>query len=344
MIDTPSRSLPRLRSGRLLAAASVAALLLATLAGAAEGPKKVIIDTDPGTDDAMAILLALNSPELEVLALTVVPGNVALPQAMVNARKLAALAKRCDIPVAAGADRPMVGKLTTAEFIHGENGLANVELAVAGCEADPRFGPDLIIELVRKHPGEIILLPVGPLTNIALAALKDPSIVPLVKEVVLMGGSLSGGNASAAAEANIHGDPEAAQIVFEAGWPVTMVGLDATEKTVFTSAYLGELSQTNGPQNDFAAAVLEAMIDRLGRYGREGMSMHDPLAVGAVIDPTLITTECYRVDVETRGELTRGETVADRRDWEKPERCAEVALGVDSDRFLRLFVSRLKEK
>jgi purine nucleosidase len=249
----------------------------------------VIIDTDPGADDAMAILLALNSPELEVLALTVVPGNVALPQAMENARKLAALADRCDIPVAAGADRPLVGKLTTAEFIHGENGLANVELAVPGCAADPRFGPDVIIELVRK-----------------LAALKDPSIVPMVKEVVLMGGSLSGGNASAAAEANIHGDPEAAQIVFEAGWPVTMVGLDVTEKTVFTSSYLAELSETKGPQNDFAAALLKAMIERLGQYGRE--------------------------------------TVADRRGWEKAERCAKVALGVESDRFIRLFVERLRRK
>jgi purine nucleosidase len=232
----------------------------------------------------------------------------------------------------------------TAQFIHGENGLANVELAVPGCAADPRFGPDVIIELVRKHPGEIVLLPVGPLTNIALAALKDPSIVPMVKEVVLMGGSLSGGNASAAAEANIHGDPEAAQIVFEAGWPVTMVGLDVTEKTVFTSSYLAELSETKGPQNDFAAALLKAMIERLGQYGREGMSMHDPLAVGAVIDSTLITTECYPVNVETRGELTRGETVADRRGWEKAERCAKVALGVESDRFIRLFVERLRGK
>jgi purine nucleosidase len=178
-----------------------------------------------------------------------------------------------------------------------------------------------IIELVRKYPGEVTLLPVGPLTNIALAALKDPSIVPLVKEVVLMGGSLSGGNASAAAEANIHGDPEAAQIVFEAGWPVTMVGLDVTERTVFTSSYLAELSETKGPQNDF-----------------------DPLAVGAAIDSTLITTECYPVNVETRGELTRGETVADRRGWEKAERCAKVALGVESDRFIRLFVERLRGK
>ncbi len=172
-------------------------------------PRKVIIDTDPGTDDAMAILLALNSPELRVQAITVVPGNVTAHQGLENALKLVSLAGRCDIPVAGGAQHPLAQKLITAEFWHGRNGLANLELPAASCRADRRFAPDLIIELVHQFPHQITLLPVGPLTNIALAVSKDPSIVGLVKEVVLMGGSISGGNASAAAEANIYNDPEA---------------------------------------------------------------------------------------------------------------------------------------
>src|SRR6267143_5879906 len=176
---------------------------------AVAGPRKVIIDTDPGTDDAMAIMLALNSPEFDVRALTVVPGNVTAAQGLENALRMVSLANRCDIPVAGGAQHPLFQKLITAEFWHGENGLANVELPPGKCRVDARFGPDLIIQLVHASPHEITLVPVGPLTNIALAVLKDPSIVPLVKEVVLMGGSISGGNVNAAAEANIYNDPEA---------------------------------------------------------------------------------------------------------------------------------------
>src|SRR6476660_2320218 len=150
----------------------------------AQAPQRVIIDTDPGIDDAMAILLALNSPELKVEALTVVPGNVDGRQGLENALKIASLAQRCDLPVAGGAQHPLNQKLVTAQFWHGKNGLAGVELPASKCKADPRFGPDLIIELVHKYPHEVTLIPVGPLTNIALAVSKDPSIVPLVKNIV----------------------------------------------------------------------------------------------------------------------------------------------------------------
>src|SRR5271166_165322 len=162
----------------------------------AAGPRKVIIDTDPGTDDAMALMLALNSPELDVRAVTVVPGNVAARQGLENALRMVSLADRCDIPVAAGAQHPLFQKLITAEFWHGKNGLANIELPPSKCKVDSRWGPDLIIELVHAAPHEITLIPVGPLTNIALAVEKDPSIVPLVKEVILMGGSITGGNST----------------------------------------------------------------------------------------------------------------------------------------------------
>src|SRR5258707_8724481 len=168
-------------------------------------PKRVIIDTDPGTDDAMAIILALNSPEFKVEALTVVPGNVDAQQGLENALKIVSLAGRCDITVAGGAQHPLNQKLITAQFWHGKNGLAGVELPPTKCKADPRFGPDLIIEMIHKFPHEITLIPVGPLTNIALAVSKDPSIAGLVKDIVIMGGSISGGNVDGAAEANIYG-------------------------------------------------------------------------------------------------------------------------------------------
>lgn len=326
----------------------------------APAARKVIIDTDPGTDDAMAILLALNSPELEVQALTVVPGNVTAQQGLENALKLISLAGRCDIPVAGGAQHPLFQKLITAEFWHGQNGLANIELPASKCKADPRFAADLIIEMVHAHPHEITLVPVGPETNIALALLKDPSIVALVKDVVLMGGSISGGNVNAAAEANIYGDPEAAQIVFQAGWPLTMVGLDVGDKTLFTRKHLEQLRRTRGPINDFAAKVLEFLIALSEKFGAPGASMYDPLAVGAAIDATLVRAQAMRVDVETRGEFSRGETVANRHNVvernvlrgdryviesiDRVQPNVQVCIGVDADRFLKLFVARLAGK
>src|SRR5881396_4273624 len=225
------------------------ALVAALPHAASAATRKIIFDTDPGSDDAMALMLALNSPELDVRAIIVVPGNVTAQQGLENALRMASLANRCDIRIAAGAQHPLFQKLITAEFWHGKNGLANVELPASKCKVDPRFGPDFIIQLVHAAPHEITLVPVGPLTNISLAVEKDPSIVPLVKEVILMGGSISGGNVNAAAEANIYNDPEAAQIVFQAGWPVTMVGLDVGDKTLLGPKQLDELGKTHGPVN-----------------------------------------------------------------------------------------------
>ena len=345
----------------VVSAVLLASVLLApALAGTAEPPRKVILDTDPGTDDALAILFALHSPELDVQAITVVPGNVTLAQGVENALKIVSLAGRCEIPVAAGAERPLLQTLTTAEFVHGQNGLADIELPPARCKADVRFGPDLIIELVHKYPGEITLLPVGPLTNIALAVRKDPSIIPLVKEVILMGGSISGGNVTAAAEFNIYNDPEAAQIVFHAGWPVTMVGLEVGNQLLFTDSHLAEVRRGQGPQTDFAAAVLKHLIDLSASFGYAGTPLYDPSAVGVAIDPTLVTTQKMRVEVETRGEFTRGETVGNRHNaierhvrqgdrnvivgLEKVEPNAEVCVEVDAGRFLELFIARLQGK
>ena len=323
-------------------------------------PRRVIIDTDPGTDDAMAIILALNSPEFKVEALTVVPGNVEAKQGLENALKIVSLAGRCDVVVAGGAQHPLNQKLITAQFWHGKNGLADVELPASKCKADPRFGPDLIIEMVHRYPHEITLIPVGPLTNIALAVSKDPSLAFLVKDIVIMGGSISGGNVNGAAEANIYNDPEAAQIVFNAGWMVTMVGSDVGERTLITRKYLAELQSSHGPESDFIAKIADFYLTRSEKSGYSGAAMYDPLAVGIALDSTLGTLKEMHVDVETKGEFTRGETVANRMGSNennvlhgdhyeiegvidlKPN--ARVCLASDADRFLQMFVSRIRGK
>ena len=326
----------------------------------AQGPRRVIIDTDPGTDDALAILLGLNSPEIRVEALTIVAGNVTAAVGLENGLRIASLAGRCDLPVAKGAQGPLHGKLITEPFWNGPNGLGGAELPASRCKADQRFGPDLIIELVHKYPHEITLIPIGPETNIALAVLKDPSIVPLVRGVVLMGGSISGGNVNGAAEFNVFCDPEAADVVFNAGWPVTMVGLDVTEITLMKNEDVARLEQNAGPEAKFAAAVARFQIGLYQGTGFGGGAIHDALAVGAVIDPSFMKTKMMHVDVETAGRYARGETIGNRHGTvdkvvlhgdqlesvgvNPVEPNANVAVGIDSERFLKFFVSRLQGK
>jgi len=335
-------------------------LLIAVLAAPAAASKKVILDTDPGTDDALALMLALNSPELDVRAITVVPGNVTAEMGLENALRMVSLANRCDIPVAAGARHPLFQKLITAEFWHGKNGLANIDLPPSKCKLDARYGPDLIIQLIHASPHEITLVPVGPLTNIALAVEKDPSIVPLVKEVILMGGSITGGNVNAAAEANIYNDPEAAQIVFQAGWPLTMVGLEVGDKALFTRKYLDELGKTHGPVNDFIYGVNRFLIGLAEQFGASGSPMYDPSAVAVAVDSTLVKVQEMHVDVETKGEFTRGETVGNRHGevernvlhgdryviegLDKVAPYAKVCFDVDAERLLRMCGSRIQGK
>ncbi len=344
-----------------VASAAFALVVSLSVVGAsAQTPRRVIIDTDPGVDDAMAILLALNSPELKVEALTIVPGNVDGRQGLENALKIVSLAGRCDVAVAGGAKHPLNQKLITAQFWHGPNGLAGVELPASKCKPDSRFGPDLIIETVHKYPHEVTLIPVGPLTNIALAVSKDPSIAGLVKDIVIMGGSISGGNVDGAAEANIYNDPEAAAIVFNAGWIVIMIGSDVGERTIMTRNHLADLQAQHGSESNFIAKLADFYITRSEKSGYSGAAMYDPLAVATVIDPSLVTLKDMHVDVETKGEFTRGETVANRMGSNennvlhgdhyeiegvialKPN--ARVCLASDADRFLQLFTSRIKGK
>ena len=345
---------------------AMAILCAACLAPAARGqqhgePKRVILDTDPGTDDALAMLLAFNSPELQVEAISVVAGNMTADAGLENALKIASLADRCDVPVAKGAIRPLLQELNTGKFWNGANGLGGAELPPAKCKASAEFGPDLIIRLVHKYPHQITLIPVGPLTNIAIAVAKDPAIVPLVKEVVLMGGGITGGNVTAVSEYNIHSDPEAASIVFNAGWPITMVGLDVTEITLVTDEDVARLESQPGPETTFAAAVARFQI---GTYKGTGIfhggAVHDALAVGQVIDSTILKTQDMRVDIETDGKFTRGMTVANRKNaiernvpegdhlqsvgLEAVEPNVHVAVSADSRKFVDMLIGRISGK
>ena len=220
--------------------------------------------------------------------------------------------------------------------------------------------PISLLKWFTNIPHGITLIPVGPLTNIALAVSKDPSIVPLVKDVVIMGGSISGGNVDGAAEANIYGDPEAAAIVFNAGWIVTMIGSDVGERTLMTRKHLAQLQAVHGPESDFIFKLADFYLTRSEKSGYSGAAMYDPLAVATVIDPTLVTLKEMHVDVETKGEFTRGETVANRMGSNENnvlhgdhyeiegvidlKSNARVCLAADADRFLQLFMSRIKGK
>jgi len=277
---------------------------------AAGGPFRVIIDTDPGVDDALALLLAMRSPELKIEAITPVAGNVPLELTLPNALRMVEIAGRADIPVAAGAKGPLLRRLVTAAYAHGENGLGGAAFPEPTIKPVAEPAAYIIRQIVRKYPGEVTLLPIGPLTNIATALNLDPELASMVRGIVMMGGSLSGGNITPAAEFNVYVDPEAARIVFQSGIPITMVGLDVTRKTSLTEEHVRVLESAQNPVSQAAAKIGRNSI----KHNREqgflvGPNMHDSLAVAGFLDPSLLTLKEYYVDVETTGELTAGETL-----------------------------------
>jgi inosine-uridine nucleoside N-ribohydrolase len=274
------------------------------------GPFRVIIDTDPGVDDALALLLAMRSPELKIEAITPVAGNVPLELTLPNALRMVEIAGRTDIPVAAGARAPLVRRLVTATYAHGENGLGGAVFPEPKTKPVATPAAEMIREIVRKYPGEVTLITIGPLTNVATALSADPELASMVQGLIMMGGSLSGGNITPAAEFNIYVDPEAARIVFQSGIPVTMVGLDVTRKTSLTDEHVRALEATQNPVSQAAAMIGRNAI----KHNRErgylvGPNMHDSLAVAGFLDPTILKWQDYYVDVETTGELTAGETL-----------------------------------
>src|SRR5581483_9470101 len=302
---------------REFVASSTTALAMSTFAArpltgqtSQRAPSRVIIDTDPGVDDALALMLAMRSPELKIEAITPVAGNVPLELTLPNALRMVEIAGRTDIPVAAGAKTPLVRRLVTAAYAHGENGLGGAVFP------DPKIKPvsqpaaELIRDIVRKYPHEVTLITVGPLTNVATALNSDSELASLIPRLVMMGGSLSGGNITPAAEFNIYVDPEAARIVFQSGIPITMVGLDVTRRTSLTDEHVRVLEAAPNPVSQAAAKIARNAIDHNRSQGFiVGPNMHDSLAVAAYLDPTILKWKDYYVDVETMGELTAGETL-----------------------------------
>jgi inosine-uridine nucleoside N-ribohydrolase len=275
----------------------------------------VIIDTDPGVDDAFALMLAMRSPELKVEAITVVSGNLPLDITLPNALRMVEICDRTDIPVAAGAAAPLIRRRVTAAEAHGENGLGGFKLPPPKIAAVKEHAAELICRIVLEHPGEVTLIGLGPLTNLALALRSEPGLAKAIKSIVLMGGSLSGGNVTPAAEFNFYVDPEAASIVFNSGVPITMVGLDVTRRVELTEPYVRQLEAgTNKPSRAAAGIARAIMATYRGHGEKGGPNLHDPLAVSALIRPEILTFESYRVQIETNGLITAGESVG----WKRP--------------------------
>lgn len=296
--------------GSLVQSAPAAAAADQRNAQSGSDSQRVIIDTDPGVDDALALLLAMRSPELKIEAITPVAGNVPLELTLPNALRMVEIAGRTDIPVAAGAKTPLVRRLVTASYVHGENGLDGTVFPEPKTKPAPQPAAELIRQIVRKYPKEVTLITIGPVTNIATALSSDTELAGMVRELVMMGGSLSGGNITPAAEFNIYVDPEAARMVFQSGIPIRMVGLDVTRKTTLTDEHARMLEAAQNPVSQAAAKIARNAIAHTRERGfLVGPNMHDSLAIAAFLDPSLLKWKEYYVDVETTGELTAGQTL-----------------------------------
>ena len=306
--------------------------------------QKIILDCDPGQDDALALLLALASPEeIELLAVTTVAGNVPLSLTTLNARKILALAGRTEVPVHVGCARPLLRPLETAKHVHGPSGLNGADLPDPTVPPAAGHAVDAIIDIImREPPGSVTLCPIGPLTNLALAIVKAPEIVPRLKQIVLMGGAIELGNVTAAAEFNIFVDPHAARIVFEAGAPLVMLGLDVTHKALVTEARLAAIGAIGSP----VTRACVGLLDFFNRHDRErysipGAPLHDPCVIAWLIRPELFSGRERRVDVETEGRHTIGRTVVDWWCQGPLPPNALVINDVDADAFFALLTERL---
>ncbi|MDX9865744.1 MAG: nucleoside hydrolase [Anaerolineaceae bacterium] len=306
--------------------------------------KKIIFDTDPGVDDAMALTFALRSPELEVVGVTTVFGNAAGPVTALNALRLVELEGNDHIPVARGADRAVVlPAMELGTMVHGEDGMGNTNPPPPKGKLLDIHAAEFIVETVLANPGEITLMPVGPLTNIALALRLEPRIVDLVAEVVLMGGAAYvPGNITPLAEANVYHDPHAAQMVFSADWQVTMVGLDVTHQVVMDNAYFDRLLAARNPAVDLIRKILpcyQSFFDV--NYGANGsIFTNDPSAVMYAIRPDLFAVHKFPVVVETEGRCM-GKTIVDAQNRWVDYRASNVCVGVDAPNFLDIYLERM---
>lgn len=304
---------------------------------------KIILDCDPGHDDAIALLLAHGNPNIELLAVTTVVGNQTLEKVTRNALSVARIANITGIPFAAGCARPLVRNIETAPDIHGESGLDGPVLPEPTLAPEPMHAVDLIIETIMRHEAKTVtLVPTGGLTNIALAARKEPKIVERVKEVVLMGGGYHVGNWSAVAEFNIKIDPEAAHIVFNESWPLTMVGLDLTHQALATPEIVAEIKAIGTAPAQFVVELLDFFGTMYkSAQGFDSPPVHDPCAVAYVIDPKVMTTRKVPIDIELTGTLTLGMTVADFRMPPASDCHTQVAVELDHRYFWDLIIDAL---
>lgn len=308
--------------------------------------RHVVIDTDPGVDDALALLLAFNSPELKVEAVTTLAGNVSLKLASRNALKILEFLGVKDVPVAPGAARPLLRKPRDSTEFHGESGLGEAALPEPELSLDSRSAVQLIVEKAEMLGDELTLVSIGPLTNIATAIIARPGILDEIAGLVMMGGAFNltpygFGNMNAVAEFNVWHDPEAAKMVFDSGIPIKAVGLDVTthpDNRLFKETF-EEIERLGTRRARLVADLCRSLVRRF-----DGVNLHDPLAVAFAADPSLVETERYKVEVETVSELTRGMTVLDRRRHRRaigPGANVDVAMRIDSGRFLEMFMSRV---
>ncbi len=306
--------------------------------------RKIIIDTDPGQDDAVAILLALGSPELEVLGITCVAGNVPLALTQRNARIVCELAGRVDIPVFAGAVRPMVRDLVTAEYVHGKSGLNGPELWEPSMPLRKEHAVDFIVKTLRlNRDGAVTLCVLGPLTNIALALIKAPDIAEHIHEIVLMGGGcFEGGNTTPAAEFNIYVDPHAAKVVFQSGIPLVVMPLDLTHRALTTRARVDRFKALGNKAGVFTAEMLD-FFERfdMEKYGSEGAPLHDPNVIAYLLKPEIYKGRMVNVEIETESALTMGMTVVDWWGVSGRQANAMFMREVDDDAFFEVLFERI---
>ncbi|GAB4235826.1 MAG: nucleoside hydrolase [Elainellaceae cyanobacterium] len=306
-------------------------------------PKPIIIDCDPGVDDAIALLLALASPELDILAITTVAGNVPLSLTQTNARKVCELAGRADMRVYAGCPRPMMRSLTTAEEVHGKTGLDGTELPEPTMPLQPQHAVDFLIETLLNATTPITLAVLGPLTNLAIALIKEPRIQPQIQQVVIMGGAITHGNITPSAEFNFYVDPHAAHVVFSSGLNPVLISLDVTHQVLTTTERLRQIQAIQSP-------VSQAAFEVLSFYGRHdieqfnlpGSPLHDPCVIAYLLQPELFTSQERYVTIETCSELTLGQTIVDW--WQLTDHAPNttVVQSANAEGFYTLLVDRLK--
>jgi pyrimidine-specific ribonucleoside hydrolase len=298
----------------------------------------IVIDCDPGHDDAMAILLALASPEVELRGISTVAGNQTLDKTTRNALKVLELVDRTDVPVAVGADRPLQRELRTAANVHGESGLDGPDLPEPVTKPVDGDAADVLAQWIE--PG-VVLVPTGPLTNVAALLERHPDARTRLGRIVWMGGAIAEGNVTPAAEFNAYVDPEAAAIVFASGIPVTMIGLDVTHKALFDAAHADRLRGA-GKAGKAVAELADFFLEfHRQRYRFDGAPIHDAMAVAQVIDPTLVETLECNIEIETDSTYCDGRTVVDRWHVTQRPRNAHVGIDVDAQRFLELLVTRI---